>query len=331
MSFVRIFGRILPKKTRDRMHALVRYSTLKGDADSIVGWAITAAIVAGFFCALILSPMYDIAPLLVFTAVFTVFFFGFYIWLSLNVAGKAQTVEAVLPDALQLMASNIRAGLTTDKALLLAARPEFGALEEEIRRVGKETMAGRSLAESLSRMTIHIRSDDLDRTVELLVGSLRSGGQLADLLDETSSDIRDQQIIRKEISASVLMYVLFIFIAITIGAPLLFSMSSFLIGILTNNMAMIAKEMPANFDSFGGAAPIQMGGSQISGDFIYMYSLISMSLSAIFGGIIMGAILKGEEREGFKYVPVMLLIALILFHLGTWVLNSTLGGMMPTV
>jgi archaeal flagellar protein FlaJ len=183
MSFVRIFGRILPKKTRDRMHALVRYSTLKGDADSIVGWAITAAIVAGFFCALILSPMYDIAPLLVFTAVFTVFFFGFYIWLSLNVAGKAQTVEAVLPDALQLMASNIRAGLTTDKALLLAARPEFGALEEEIRRVGKETMAGRSLAESLSRMTIHIRSDDLDRTVELLVGSLRSGGQLAYLLD----------------------------------------------------------------------------------------------------------------------------------------------------
>ena len=167
MSFLNLLARLLPKRVRDEYTRMVGYSTLKTQPDTFIGGAITAGIVAAF-AVTVVTAEYRQPPLLVFTASFLVFEFMVYIWVNLNVSGKARQVEAVLPDALQLMSSNIRAGLTTDKALILAARPEFGALEEEIRRVGKETMAGRNLTDALSRMTLHIKSADLSRTVELL-------------------------------------------------------------------------------------------------------------------------------------------------------------------
>ncbi|MFH1054745.1 MAG: type II secretion system F family protein [Candidatus Altiarchaeota archaeon] len=329
MSFVKMLSRMLPRKMRDNYHQLLGCSTVKGDPDSFIGMAQVIGIVASFTITLFTGNYKTVPPLLVFVASFMVIEFLIYLWLVLNVSAKGQQVEAALPDALQLMSSNIRAGLTTDKALLLAARPEFGALEEELRRVGKETMAGRSLADALSRMTLHIRSNDLDRTIELLIHSLKSGGQLADLLDQTANDLRDQQIVQKEISASVLMYVLFIFIALAIGAPVLFSMSSFLVELLSTNMQLIAKEMPKDFGAHGGSMPIKMTGTTVSTTFLHTYAIISITLSCVFGGLIIGMILKGEEKEGVKYIPIMLFVALLLFFLATFVLKSTIGGMMP--
>jgi archaeal flagellar protein FlaJ len=327
MSFIKLIARILPKGTRDKYHQMVGYSTMKTNPDTFIGLAITFGIVFAFSVT-VLTGKYDYPPLGVFLGTFIIAEFLIHMWLSLNISSKGKQVENALPDALQLMSSNIRAGLTTDKALILAARPEFGALEEEIRRVGKETMAGRNLIDALSRMTIHIKSDDLQRTVELITHSIKSGGQLADLLDQTADDLREQQIIQKEISASVLMYVLFIFIAIAMGAPALFAMSSFLVNMLSSNMAMIAKEMPKDFNN-GGSMPIKMTDMKIGSDFIKQYAIISISLSCIMGAMIMGLILKGEEKEGFKFMFPMLLIALGLFYAASWALDYAIGGMMP--
>jgi archaeal flagellar protein FlaJ len=326
LTWIRVLARLLPKKMRDGYIQLVGFSSLKVHPETFIALAITLGVVVGFTITLATSG-YELPPLLVFVASFLAIELLVYIWLTLNVSAKAHQVENALPDALQLMSSNIRAGLTTDKALLMSARPEFGALEEEIRRVGKETMAGRNLTDALSRMTIHIKSNDLSRTVELIINSIRSGGQLADLLDQTAEDLRDQQIIQKEIAASVLMYVLFIFIAIAMGAPALFAMSSFLVKLLSANMSMIAKEMPKDFDTT--SMPIKLTGTSINTEFIRTYSLISITISCIMGGMIMGLILKGEEKEGFKFIPIMLFIALALFFTASYILEITIGGMMP--
>jgi len=331
VSFITFLGRILPKGIRDRYRDMLKYSTLKSNPDTFIGLAITLGIVVGFTITVLLGSRNILPPLPMFMVLFAVVELLLYVWLELNVSSKARQVEVMLPDALQLMSSNIRAGLTTDKALILAARPEFGPLEEEIRRVGKETMAGRDLIDALARMTQHIKSKNLERTIELIVHSLKSGGQLADLLDETAEDLRDQEIVRKEISASVLMYVLFIFIAITIGAPMLYAMSTFLVELLTKNMAMISKDMPKDFDGFGGA-PIRMSGMALDADkfaeFIRNYSYISLVVSCVFGSMIMGLMMRGEEKEGFKFMPVMLIVALLLFYIASLVLKSVLGGMM---
>ena len=324
----KILARMMPRAMKEKYSSLVSYSTIKTSPETFIGWALFFGVVASFFLTIATASYTPLPPLAMFVIGFLIFEFLIYVWLSLNVSSKAKQVEEALPDALQLMSSNIRAGLTIDKALLLAARPEFGALEEEIRRVGKETMAGRNLTDALARMTLHIKSEDLSRTVELVLNSIKSGGQLADILDQTAEDLRDQQIIRKEISASVLMYVLFIFIAISIGAPALYAMSGFLVNLLSRNMAMIAKEMPKDFDG-AGSMPIKMTGTSINTAFIFRYSIISLSVSCIFGAMIIGLILKGEEKEGFKFLPIMLVIAFALYFGVSYILEYTIGGMMP--
>ncbi|MFH1789215.1 MAG: type II secretion system F family protein [Candidatus Altiarchaeota archaeon] len=318
----------MPKKLRILARERLQYSNFNIDPEKFLGFALIFGLGVGFILGSIINQ-FNILPLPIgFVTVFILFEFFIYIWITLSSDSKAKFVEEVLPDALQLMSSNIRAGLTTDKALLMAARPEFGPLEYEIRRIGKETMAGKSLTEALYKMTARIKSKNLERTLDLISQSIKSGGKLADLLDQTATDLRDQQIVQKEISASVLMYVFFILIAIGLGAPALFSLSSFLVTLLTKNMEMIARDLPTNMDAMSRAMPISITTVRISPDFVRTYSIISLAASSFFGSMVVGLIMTGEERQGLKYFPMLLLLSVGLFFLGGFILDQTLGGML---
>ena len=321
--------RLLPKKTREYFKQLITYSNIHIDSNDFLGFIICFGFIFSCIVANITYFLDVISPILCFI-VFIVSFIAvelfFYLFVVFSVDSKTRIVEEMLPDALQLMSSNIRAGLTTDKALLLAARPEFGPLAEELKRVGRETMTGRNFAYALLKTTKRIKSENLSRTIDLIVNSLKSGGKLADLLDQTANDLRDQDMVKKEISASVLMYVIFIFIAIAFGAPLLFAMSSFLAKLLTRNMALIAEGMPKGETMSG--MPISITETQLDPDFIAMFAIICLIVSSIFGSIIMGLILKGTERDGIKYLPILLTIALGLFFIGSYVMDTVFGGMM---
>jgi len=126
---------------------------------------------------------------------------------------RAAEIEKVLPDALQLMSANVRAGMTVDRAIWLAARPEFGVLEEELRRAGTKTVGGKTIKLALMEMAARVKSDLLEKTFRLVIEGIESGGELARLLEETANNVRTVQSLRKEIKTSVTTYSIFIFFA----------------------------------------------------------------------------------------------------------------------
>jgi len=146
-------------------------------------------------------------------------------------------------------------------------------------------------------------------------------------LDQTAGDLRDQQIIQKEISASVLLYVIFIFIAIGIAAPLLFSMSGVLVQILGTMSSKIGAGMSTDASFGAGKAPMSITSVQIDSTFLYQYTIISLLVSSVFGSIIMGLILKGDAKQGFKYIPLLVALSLGLYFLGSYLMNSMFGKM----
>lgn len=324
-----LIEKLMPKRLLGSYRRLVLYSSVELNPDQFLNLLTMVGIVISVIIAVIVNSYLKYNIIAVFIVTLIAYAFAVYILLQLSAESKAKFVESILPDALQLMASNIRAGLTTDKALLLAARPEFGPLKEEISKVGRETMAGRNFIDALMRSTARIRSSDMERTIALIVQSLKSGGQLADLLDQTADDMRDQQIIQKEISASVLMYAVFIGIAITIGAPMLFALSSFLLELLVHNMELISSQMPMSLRSMASSVmPITVTNISIRPEFAITYSIISIIISTFFGSLVMGLIMKGEETAGLKYLVPMGIIALCLFYLIHYLLATFLGGMM---
>jgi len=327
MSIYKTLARIIPSKLRKRIRREILCSTIKIDPEKLIGALILWGIIISLLISVILYQLLEINHIIgFFIGLLTVFLLS-YIWIMFSIDAKTKQVEEVLPDALQLMSSNIRAGLTTDKALLLAARPEFGPLAEEIKRVGRETIIGRSLESALMDMCNRVKSENLQRTVELIVNSLRSGGKLADLLDQTANDIRDQQLIQREISAGVLMYVIFIFIAIGIGAPMLFAVSSFLVEMLTTNISRISSGLPPEVVS---GMPISIQVSSISPGFIRMYSLVALSLTSILGGMTMAVIRTGKVRDGFRYIVILLPLSIVIYYLISIVMVQLFGGMIRT-
>jgi len=232
-------------------------------------------------------------------------------------------INEMLPDFLTLMASNLRSGLTPDRALLLSARKEFGPLTIEIDRTAKETMTGTPFPEAFMRMGRRIDSEIFAKTVRLIVEGVKSGGNLADLLDNTALDIRRFSAIRKEVAATVLIYSLFIFAAAGFGGPALYAISNLLIGVIS--------EMKAEMGDLGAEAsnylPLFKGSSVIDPTLVFTYSILAIFVTAVFGALAAGVVSKGSESGGLPYIPILLGISFLVFFSVSWILGIVLENL----
>lgn len=238
---------------------------------------------------------------------------------------RSRSIELMLPDCLQLIAANIRAGVTVDQAIWLSARPEFGVLEDEIRKVGAKTIGGRPLRQALTEMTHNVSSDILKRAVMLLVEGMEAGGELAKLLEETAGNIRTQQMLRKEIRAAVVMYTMLIFFAAVLGAPVLFAVSiQFVIAIGD----LWGPQTLGDTQAMGGFGIFKMAtGPQVSPDMLLYFALAAVTITTFFGGMIISLVQYGQARRGIKFTPIIMIIALVVF----FVARSVVSGMLSFI
>ncbi len=323
----RLFAYLYPKGIREKITRLLVYSGIKIDARNFLGFIfifnVLISLLFGFFIGRLFNVRFWIIGIISFILLYLII----YLWLIVYADKKAKFVEEVLPDALQLMATNLRSGFTTDRALLLSARPEFGPLQEEINIVGKEITAGKPIEEALNDITKRIKSDKLDRSVALIVSGIKSGGRLADLLQQTANELKNQRLIDKKIRSSVNMYVIFIFIATAFGSPLLFGLSTFLVEILSSTLKNI--EIPATVaQSF--AIPLAIKSVSVSPEFVFNYAVISILTTSILGSFIVGLISKGKEKEGIKLLPILIIISLAIFFFVRFAIKNLTGGLFGT-
>jgi len=329
MSYVTI-AKILPRKVRDGYRSLMVYSGVKVPGERFLGFT----VIFGFLLALALafSVMVFLGlttnmMLTIFLVCYVLFEGGIYMWLWFRVESRRSFVERILPDALQIMAMNIRAGLTTERALILTARPEFGIFEKELKKAGKEIMAGKSLDDALLGITGRVKSRQLETTLKMIIDGIDSGGELASLLEQTSSDIQNTQLMEKEVKASVLMYVIFIFFAVGLGAPLIFGISTHLVETLTEQMSHFENVNIPDYEDIGTVGISPFGGItststlqtmksvSIDPQFLVVYALVSLLVTSFFGGLVIGVIKDGSEKQGMRYIPILIGLSVGIFFI----------------
>lgn len=264
------------------------------------------ASVVGFFVSLVL------------------FFVFIRVKRSLNKAAKVKKMEAVFPDFLQLVAGNLRAGITVDKAILISARKEFDPLDKEIMRVGKDITTGRATEIALSDMAERIGSEKIKKTIMLINSGLRSGGNLAILLERTASNMRERGFVEKRAASNVLMYEIFIFVAVAIGAPALFALSTILVETMGGMMSS-TPELEATIANLN--LPVSFSKISISLNFIVYYSIAFIIATGFMSSLIIGLVGKGSEKEGLKYLIPILLIGLSIFLLIRYLLSGFVSGL----
>lgn len=233
---------------------------------------------------------------------------------------KKTFMERVLPDALLLMAANIRSGMTPGRALILSAKDEFGPLRKEIEKTGRQIMAGKPLQKAFEDFKDRVRSETLERIISLVLSSIKTGGELAVTLEETADNVRSLEIAQKRIKSNVVMYVIFILIAAGFGAPLLFSLSLFLIKAVTRFGGV---EMP---EAVSQASMFELGSPNVSPDFIFRFSLMTLGVISVSGSFILGAIRSGKAKKGMKFIPLLLLLSYGVFFLSYKVVTTLFSG-----
>ncbi|NQU79176.1 type II secretion system F family protein [Candidatus Woesearchaeota archaeon] len=245
----------------------------------------------------------------------------FYLSLDIAIFHRRQKLEAVLPDFLQLVSSNIRAGMTLDQALWFAVRPRFGVLAKEIEEVAKRTFAGEGLENALLRFVGKYDSKTLERSINLLVEGVRAGGELGDLLNKISTNIQETELIRKEMSANVTSYVIFITFATVVAAPFLFGMAYQLI--------LVIQDVFSKVDFSPGASSgvsIMITPGVISIDDFRTFAIASLIITSVFSSIIISVIKKGHAKASLKYIPMFAISSIVLFLLVIRLFTAVTGG-----
>jgi len=176
--------------------------------------------------------------------------------LDFQIYQRTQQIESVLPDFLQLTSANVSAGLPIDRALWLAVRPQFGVLAEEMQEIAKSNFTGDDLETSLLQFSGRYRSRMLKEAISLIIAGIKSGGELGDLLSRIAENIRETQLMQKEIAASVMTYVIFIGAATVVASPVLFALSRQMLVIITSLIGSLGSSDSGGAMETQGAANV---------------------------------------------------------------------------
>lgn len=283
--------------------------------------------IISFILALIVSTIVflfnknPIISIIIFFLIIIILFLFFYFKDNLKKSARIKQIENIFPDFLQLMSSNLRAGMTIDRAMLLSSRPEFAPLDKEILQTGRDITTGKNIEQSLLDMSKRINSEKLHKVLLLIISGIRAGGNLAILLDETSSNLKERSFLEKKAASNVLMYVIFIFLAVAIFAPALFSLSTVLVEVLSN----IFSSVPST-ETINVGVPISFNSISISLNFIKYFALIFMITIDILASLVLGLVSKGSEKEGVKFLIPIILISLTIFFLSRIIISKFLSG-----
>ncbi|MEK6902439.1 MAG: type II secretion system F family protein [archaeon] len=329
-SNVPFFGGILEAFEQQFAYLGMRISSRKF-VINIVLFAFVLSIVSTVLTSIVFQwPFYLV--IFGFFATFGLVIGGVYLVLDLQAEGRGKAVERILPDALQLIASNIKSGLTTERALLMSARPEFGPLEVELKRVSTRILSGMPVEKAIMEIPKHIKSRLVERTTWLLARGISSGGEIADLLMQLSRNLRTQLALQSEAHASISIYIILIFFSAAFGGPALYAVSSFIVEVMSSQSSSTQVDpsaIAAAGSRFGGMSSFVGGESSIiDPEFVIFFAQIMLLIGGLFASLILGAISTGKEKDGVRYIPVLLFFSFGLFYLIRFVLVGAFGTLL---
>lgn len=322
----RTMSKVLPNRYRMGVEELLKYSDTDTPVEEWTGKYVFIGFMISLLIYFILPIFFPVELYLLLVLILIIFIVTQLVprfALDFVVSKRASFVEGILPDALLLISSNMRSGMTPDRAIMLSARPEFGPLEKQIREVAKIAMSGTGLDKALLTISENIKSKMLERTINLLIEGLRSGGEFATLLENIALDVKDLSILQKEVRASVTMYAIFILIAAVFGAPLLFGVSTYLITQISSITSQIDLPLAATASL---PLSINLGPPPVSAEFLFYFAIAIVAMTSAFASIIMGLIMKGEEKEGVRYIPIFMVISIVVFLFTRMIMDSFIAA-----
>ncbi|MGM5485038.1 MAG: type II secretion system F family protein [Nanobdellota archaeon] len=246
-----------------------------------------------------------------------------YIHLDIKIYRRTKNMEAVLEDFLRYLSENLKGGMTFERALWRAIKPQFGILAKEISLVAKRVVTGQDVKDALMEFTEKYDSPILKRSFQLIVEGMKGGGNVAYIIDKVEKDIRETKELKQEMAAANTTYVIFIVAIVLIIAPALFGLSY--------NLLLVLQEIGgtiSNATSSGSSSFSMMDLSDISIDpaSFRMFSMGALTVISFFSSLILSIIRKGNMKDGVKYIPIFIGVSVLMYLFFRTVLSYVFSG-----
>lgn len=106
-----------------------------------------------------------------------------------------------LHEALQMMASALRAGHSLARGLDVVSQDSEAPMNEELARVVNENRLGRDLVDALDNVATRMESEDFHWVSQAIASQRETGGNLNEVLDQVAETIRERNHIRQQVFA----------------------------------------------------------------------------------------------------------------------------------
>ena len=248
-----------------------------------------------------------------------------YMLLEFKIDARKTKLEEMLPDYLQITSANLRSGIALDRAMMLAARPEFTFLSDDVKQMNRRIFGGENFDTALREFTERYRSYQLSHAVRMILESLRYGGAMADLIEQISKDMRNQQMTQKEVAGQMLMYSIFIAFAGLIAAPVLYGLTSQMIVVTDSVWKGILSSNPGGLPSTGFTF-LKPTPPKITPQEYQYFALAAIAVITGFAALIMSAISSGSAIKGLRWLPIFIIIGIGLFFIMQTVISGIFSG-----
>lgn len=247
-----------------------------------------------------------------------------YFYLNITIYKRTKLLEDLLPDYLSLVSTNLKGGMSFEKSLWSAIKPEFGILANEIGIVSKKVATGNDVGEALQEFSDKYNSPILTRSIDLIKGEVLSGGSISGVIDSLVSNLKKTKALRQEMVAATLTYMIFMAVIVIVIMPALFALSKQLLIILLQ----FGSKIGTSFESAGTQnALFKFSVANINPYHFQVFSVIAIGIIAVFTSMIISTIEKGDIRGGIKYIPLFLAGSIIMY----FIFNSILSGLMSGI
>lgn len=213
-------------------------------------------------------------------------------YITIQVEKRIESIEKAAPDFLRQLASMLRVGLSFENSMDDLSKYGSGPLYGEIRRAVIEIRMGRDFDETILSMSNRLNSSNLDKTFKIILEGRKSGGGLADIIENVAEDLRVILSLKRERKASVMMSIMFLVISASIAAPFALGM----IGIYSSFMI-----------SLGQGSDLIETAIIAAGSYIVIHSVLA--------GLLIGLILYGDFKKGIKFSIPLTIVAYLVFYI----------------
>ena len=298
---IKIPKRLMSEKFVKQMDMALARGHISFSAQEWAGMFSAIGFVLFLLLTLLVSPLYGIAA-------FAVALVLMFMIPRMKADARRAEIEDALPDALHHMSVAIRTGLVLESVLQEISEAEYGALSEEYAQVVLEIKRGRPLRDAFLNFSTRAGSKEVRRAVHLLIEGMESGGPISDVLEEVSDDLRAVKEVKRERKTSTSQQISFLAMASLVAGP-------FVMGVVASLPAIMEQAM-------AGSGTMDMT------DFYQVVTALTFYVCAQAAGcgIMMGVIMYGEFKSGFKYMIPMAIMAYMVFAIVKYVMPSMVSS-----